>query len=587
MRLREREDAPLDVLDPSYLRHITDADDLSSVRSVELCVDVDEQPIAELGELLPSLRHLRLNGSNVPSLRELGVRFGCLRVLWLTRCGVRDLGGVQGLPALQELYLAFNAIEELWPLAGHECLEVLDLEGNELRSLQEVTFLTSCPALRHLTLQANPLTHDPAFSPQWVAERLPQLQTLDDAPLGSRSGLLEVEEVGEESEERQQESEPDEWDEVPSGRGVPVPTYARGHEVEVLDLSQLDAIEEENEEDNGPMGGPSGGGFSSGSCNPCLSAMPPLECLVSSPRLRRMKADVERDMGREGDAAESAAAGGAVRGGGDVFPGEPAEEELLVESIKACRSAAATVSAASSSSASRASHRPTSAAALNQRTHMPSRPQSAASHHGPFPVPPPLSLRRPSTPAVPPPSLVYHHRPASDFGWVADEQHGAADSGVSDLTVGTDRSFAGSPLAAIRHSRQRSTQSARVGERGRGGGGAGGVLGIRALMAQVRLEAATTMSAEEREWMKQQQRQHSRQHRRIVTPPAPSQAPQPPSTPSDSAFVRRRVPSCRVHGAAAEESKEGGLRVNEAECHSAGSTAATRAPTSAQSSGVG
>jgi Leucine-rich repeat (LRR) protein len=75
-----------------------------------------------------------------------------LRVLWAARCGIRDLDGVSALEALEELYLAFNDVEDCAALALHEKLSVLDLESNLIADPEALTALASCPALTSLTL---------------------------------------------------------------------------------------------------------------------------------------------------------------------------------------------------------------------------------------------------------------------------------------------------------------------------------------------------------------------------------------------------------------------------------------------------
>jgi hypothetical protein len=60
------------------------------------------------------------------SLRELGTGLRLLTVLWAPRCGLSGdaLDGVGALPALRELYLAFNSLDDLSPLACHDQIQV-------------------------------------------------------------------------------------------------------------------------------------------------------------------------------------------------------------------------------------------------------------------------------------------------------------------------------------------------------------------------------------------------------------------------------------------------------------------------------
>lgn len=74
---------------------------------------------------MPLLSELRLErGSTLASFRDLGSSLSNLRVLWLSACGIRHLDGVGALSSLEELYLAFNDVEDLTSIALHDRLEV-------------------------------------------------------------------------------------------------------------------------------------------------------------------------------------------------------------------------------------------------------------------------------------------------------------------------------------------------------------------------------------------------------------------------------------------------------------------------------
>lgn len=74
---------------------------------------------------MPHLVKLRLErGSTLASFRDLGSSLVNLRVLWLSACGVCHLDGVGALAGLEELYLAFNDVEDLTSIALHDRLEV-------------------------------------------------------------------------------------------------------------------------------------------------------------------------------------------------------------------------------------------------------------------------------------------------------------------------------------------------------------------------------------------------------------------------------------------------------------------------------
>lgn len=127
---QEHNDDDIDVIDSfdfvrdeytaERLRAISGEADLEDVYNLELEVDTAQQSIAHLGELVPNLETLKLTNSRVESFRDLGTRLRNLKILWVTRCGITELDGIVALSGLQELYIAFNDVSDLSPLALHE-----------------------------------------------------------------------------------------------------------------------------------------------------------------------------------------------------------------------------------------------------------------------------------------------------------------------------------------------------------------------------------------------------------------------------------------------------------------------------------
>ncbi len=103
--------------------------DLQSVQNLEMIDDTSETSLGNFGIYLPNLKHLKLNGSHVPRIRDLGTSLAHLKVLWLSRSGLTDLDGIPTLNSLEELYLAYNEICDLSPLSLLDNLKCLDLEG--------------------------------------------------------------------------------------------------------------------------------------------------------------------------------------------------------------------------------------------------------------------------------------------------------------------------------------------------------------------------------------------------------------------------------------------------------------------------
>lgn len=161
------------------LRELARCEDLRDIASLHFTVDTSENSLGDLGHRLPALTHLRLDGSNIATLRDLGTGLGGLRVLWLARSGLRELEGFGSLSALRELFLAFNDVEDLSPLMGAEDLQVLDLEGNAVADPEQMHYLMGCDELVALTLEGNPVAEAADYRTQ-VLQALPQLRVLDD-----------------------------------------------------------------------------------------------------------------------------------------------------------------------------------------------------------------------------------------------------------------------------------------------------------------------------------------------------------------------------------------------------------------------
>lgn len=63
------------------------------------------------------------------------------------------------MPNLVELYCSFNNIKDISPLAYHDNLAILDIEGNELADAMQVEYLESLN-LQQLVISSNPLVNN-------------------------------------------------------------------------------------------------------------------------------------------------------------------------------------------------------------------------------------------------------------------------------------------------------------------------------------------------------------------------------------------------------------------------------------------
>ncbi|CAE7451194.1 LRRC56 [Symbiodinium microadriaticum] len=202
-------------LSEEFLQEYTGVQDLNEVTFLDLQVDavgVGER-VECLGELLPRLQQLRLSRSHICTIRDLGTSLLNLKVLWLCRCSLQDLGGITVLPVLEELYVSFNDVSDLSPLLSHEALQILDMEGNLVDDFEEIQSLEVVSTLRELDISLNPVRKQEAVTRERILEALPHLEVLDTIPRKAKAQLevsdAELEPLSEEEAAEAAEAEED------------------------------------------------------------------------------------------------------------------------------------------------------------------------------------------------------------------------------------------------------------------------------------------------------------------------------------------------------------------------------------------
>ena len=104
------------------LQSLAGTRELESVTFLQMAVDSEFVPLSCLGERLPALEQLKLNGSSLPSLRYLGTTMTRLRVLWLCRCGLKELDNLGALPELQVSARGAFSLESASPMPAQRRL---------------------------------------------------------------------------------------------------------------------------------------------------------------------------------------------------------------------------------------------------------------------------------------------------------------------------------------------------------------------------------------------------------------------------------------------------------------------------------
>ena len=95
--------------------------------------------------------------------RDLGSSFKNVRVLHIARCELKEVQGIQVFEQLEELYAAHNNIDELFDVSLAEHLQVLDFEGNNVSSVEQLKYLRRMPRLADVNFKGNPVAKEFAY----------------------------------------------------------------------------------------------------------------------------------------------------------------------------------------------------------------------------------------------------------------------------------------------------------------------------------------------------------------------------------------------------------------------------------------
>lgn len=66
----------------------------------------------------------------------MGTSFKNVRVLHVARCELKEVQGIQAFEQLEELYISYNFIDDLFDVSLAEHLTVLDMEGNNVAATE-------------------------------------------------------------------------------------------------------------------------------------------------------------------------------------------------------------------------------------------------------------------------------------------------------------------------------------------------------------------------------------------------------------------------------------------------------------------
>jgi len=168
-----------------YLRLLSEylGEDIEKVRNasrVEFIADTTNMSLQPFGEALESLTELKLNGSVINSIKDVGTSFKKLKVLWISRVGLKELSGLAMFPSLEELYASYNFVSDISDIEYLENLHTLDLEANNIAEIMQLTYLS--PNLKHITLIENKVAENKEYT-QTLLKYGKHLESIDNVSI--------------------------------------------------------------------------------------------------------------------------------------------------------------------------------------------------------------------------------------------------------------------------------------------------------------------------------------------------------------------------------------------------------------------
>ncbi|NWV27431.1 LRGUK protein, partial [Origma solitaria] len=130
--------------------------DLSAYRSLtKLLLDYNEIEEIRGLEECHRLTQLGLSHNRLTAIGGLGNL--PIRILNLSFNRIEEVAGLEAVQTLRKVDLSCNRIHSLRGLEGHDLLEVISLEDNQVAELSELEWLKDLPLLRSVNLLKNPL----------------------------------------------------------------------------------------------------------------------------------------------------------------------------------------------------------------------------------------------------------------------------------------------------------------------------------------------------------------------------------------------------------------------------------------------
>lgn len=159
-----------------------DIEEIKQYKKIEIIADTTNLTLQAIGETLKELIELKLNGSIISSLRDVGTSYKNLKVLWISRVGLKDLSGLLAFQNLEELYASYNYVSDISDIEYIEKLQTLDLEANNITDIRQVSHISG--KLKFLTLAGNKISEHEDYL-KAILEYGKSLEFIDDVDVKS------------------------------------------------------------------------------------------------------------------------------------------------------------------------------------------------------------------------------------------------------------------------------------------------------------------------------------------------------------------------------------------------------------------
>ena len=170
----------IDYLLSKYLNIFSE--DVPKLEKISIQINGEYNLLNQFGERLVNLIVLKLNGSCIQSVNELGSNFTRLKVLEMNNCHLKDLSGMICFQSLEVFEAKHNLINDLIELEMCSSIVKLDLEDNKIEKKENILFLSGLENLEELNLKSNPIQDYESE----IKEMIPSIKVLDGVKINDK-----------------------------------------------------------------------------------------------------------------------------------------------------------------------------------------------------------------------------------------------------------------------------------------------------------------------------------------------------------------------------------------------------------------